>query len=62
MDVENLKRVWQRERHCKFAELANCSSAQIIGTLSSDEKLTQLFHPRNNGTYKFHVLLPKNIV
>jgi len=49
VDVENLKRVWQRERQCKFAELANCTSAQIIGTLSSDEKLTKLFHPLDNG-------------
>jgi hypothetical protein len=49
VDVENLKRVWQRERQCKFAELANCTSAQIIGTLSSDEKLTQLFNPQENG-------------
>jgi len=49
VDVENLKRVWQRERQCKYAELANCTSAQIIGTLSSDEKLTKLFHPLDNG-------------
>jgi hypothetical protein len=49
VDVENLKRVWQRERQCRFAELANCTSEQIISTLSSDEKLIKLFHPLDNG-------------
>jgi len=55
VDVENLKRVWQRERQCKFAELANCTSAQIIGTLSSDEKLAQLFNPQENGICYFQI-------
>jgi len=49
VDVENLKRVWQRERQCRFTELANCTSEQIISSLSSDEKPTQLFYSHHNG-------------
>jgi hypothetical protein len=43
VDVRNLRRVFQSERHCKFAELANCSKAKIIETISSEDKLLQLF-------------------
>jgi hypothetical protein len=48
VDLENLQRVFQGERHCRFAELSNCNKEQILGTLSSKEKLIKLFHPHNN--------------
>lgn len=44
VDLQNLRRVFETERHCKFAQLANCSKAQIIETLSSKQKLVQLFN------------------
>jgi len=49
-DVENLKRVFHTQRKCQFAELANWKSSDIVGTLSQDEKLIQLFYP--NGDCK----------
>lgn len=48
VDLENLRRVFHVERHCKFAELANCDKAQIVGTLSSKEKLIKMFHPNDD--------------
>jgi Mg2+/Co2+ transporter CorC len=45
VDLENLQRVFQSERHCRFAQLANCDKDQIVGTLSSKEKLIKLFYP-----------------
>jgi hypothetical protein len=47
-DLENLRRVFEDERHCRFAELANCDKEQILGTLSSTEKLIKLFHPNDD--------------
>jgi hypothetical protein len=51
VDVKNLKRVFQTDRNCKFAELANCNKTQIIETLSNEEKLVQLYHPENDCKY-----------
>lgn len=45
VDLRNLRRVFQTERACKFAELTNCSKEQILETLSSQDKFIQLFHP-----------------
>jgi hypothetical protein len=45
VDVKNLKRVFQTERSCKFAELINCDKEQIITTLSEQDKLIKLFYP-----------------
>jgi hypothetical protein len=45
VDVENLRRVFEIERNCKFAELINCNKEQIIATLSQQEKLIKLFYP-----------------
>lgn len=45
VDLENLKRVFQIERHCKFAELANFDKEQIIATISQQENLIKLFCP-----------------
>jgi hypothetical protein len=47
-DLENLRRFFQVERHCKYAELANCDKEQILGTLSSKEKFIKLFHPNDD--------------
>lgn len=47
VDVENLKRVFQIERHCKFAELANFDKEQIIATISKQENLIKLFYPNS---------------
>jgi len=44
-DVENLRRVFQTQRKCQFAELANCNSSDIVGTLSNEQQLVQLFFP-----------------
>jgi hypothetical protein len=48
VDLENLQRVFQGERNCRFAELANCNKEQILGTLSSEKKLIKLFHPNED--------------
>lgn len=44
VDVDNLRRVFEFERHCKFAELANCNKDQIVATLSQQDKIIELFH------------------
>jgi hypothetical protein len=48
VDVANLKRVFQSERNCKFAELQNSNKEHIIGTLASEEQLIKLFYPDND--------------
>lgn len=43
MDVANLRRAFANERNCHFAELANCSSAEILAILSDWQRLSALF-------------------
>jgi hypothetical protein len=49
VDVANLRRVFQLDRHCRFAELQNCGRERIIGTLANEEQLVQLFYPQIKG-------------
>lgn len=51
VDLQNLSRVFQSERQCEFAELANCNKAQILETLTSQQKLNQLFHPGRDSKF-----------
>lgn len=53
VDVDNLKRVFQIERNCKFAELANCNKEEIMAALSQEEKLIELFHPVNDCKFVY---------
>lgn len=65
VDLQNLRRVFQSERECEFAELANCNKAQILETLTSQQKLNQLFHPGRDSKFLIDFaifLLNKNIV
>jgi len=56
VDVENLKRIFQIERGCKFAELINCNKERIITTLSEQDKLIKLFYP-NNADCKYSTII-----
>jgi hypothetical protein len=42
-DVRNLQKVFSQDRRCRYAELANCASAEIVQTLGQWEKLLDLF-------------------
>jgi hypothetical protein len=42
-DVRNLRKVFSQDRNCRYAELANCASAEIVQTLGQWDKLLDLF-------------------
>lgn len=42
-DVRNLWKVFSQDRRCRYAELANCASAEIVQTLGQWDKLLDLF-------------------
>jgi hypothetical protein len=50
-DVRNLRRVFQEQRKCRFAELANCGSDKIIGTLACPKQIFKIFHPDDECKY-----------
>jgi Caspase domain len=42
-DVRNLQKVFSQDRRCRYAELANCASAEILQTLGQWDKLLDHF-------------------
>lgn len=42
-DVKNLRKVFSQDRNCRFAELENHGSSEIVQTLSRWDKLLELF-------------------
>lgn len=52
IDVNNLRRAFSTQRQCRFAELADCCSADILRTLSNKQLFVQLFHPGNDCELK----------
>jgi hypothetical protein len=47
-DVSNLRRAFSTQRQCRFAELADCCSADILRALSEEQRFVQLFHPEDD--------------
>jgi hypothetical protein len=43
-DVHNLRRVFQEDRKCKFAEMKNWAKNDILSTLQSEKRIAKLFH------------------
>jgi hypothetical protein len=50
-DIQNLRRVFHEQRHCRFAELRNCGREEIINTFSSADEIKKLFNRNGEREY-----------